>query len=96
MSKTVILQPVVSEKSYNMANSENKYMFYVAPSASKIEIAKAVAGEYKVKVESVNTIVRPGKSKTDWRYSKYTRASDRKKAIVKVKEGDKIEEFFNF
>ncbi|WKZ30759.1 MAG: 50S ribosomal protein L23 [Candidatus Dojkabacteria bacterium] len=96
MKRNAIIQPVISEKSYDMANAQNKYVFYVDPAASKVEIAKAIEGEYKVKVVSVNTTVRPGKIRRDWRYSKSTRISDRKKAVVKLKDGDKIDDFFNF
>lgn len=95
MIKNAIIQPVISEKSYELANAKNKYVFYVEPSASKVEVAKAVEAAYKVSVTAVNTVIRPGKSRTDWRYSKVRRLSDRKKAIVTLKDGDKIDEFFN-
>lgn len=95
MKKSVIIQPVISEKSYEMANTHNKYTFYVDSSSTKIEIAKAVESQYKVAVQSVNTVVKPGKSRTDWRRNRTTRNQDRKKAIVQLKSGSKIDDFFN-
>jgi len=94
-NKVLLLQPVVSEKSYNLANAENKYTFFINLSTSKIEVKKAVEKKYKVKVISVRTIIRPGKMKKDWKTYTKTRASDKKKAVVTLKSGDKIDEFLN-
>jgi len=95
MKNKILIKPVVSEKSYNLANAENKYTFLVDPSASKIEIKKAAEKAYKVKVVSVRTIVRPGKLKKDFKTYTKSRASDRKKAVITLKSGDKIDEFLN-
>lgn len=67
----------------------NKYIFCVSPGANKIEIKKAVEEIYNVKVLKVNTLNMPGK----WRRLRYKRGRtpDWKKAIVTLKEGDKIE-----
>lgn len=67
----------------------NKYLFWVDKSANKIEIKAAVQSIYKVKVDSVNTVMMRGKAKRV-RYSVgYT--PDWKKAIVTIKQGDKID-----
>jgi large subunit ribosomal protein L23 len=95
MENKVIIQPVISEKSYALANSQNKYTFLVHLGANKIEIKKAVEDQYGVKVTSVNTTIRPGKLKTDWRYGTMRRLSDSKKAVVTLKTDDKIDDFFN-
>jgi large subunit ribosomal protein L23 len=95
MESNVVLQPVVSEKSYNLANAENKYTFLVGTSATKIDVKKEVARKYKVGVVSVNSTTRPGKLKTDWARRRKHRRSDMKKVVVKLKKGDKIEEFLN-
>ncbi len=95
MKSNILLQPVISEKSYIMANAMNKYVFLVDHSASKIEIEKEVEKQYKVKVTDVNTVVRPGKLKRNWKTRAQIRRSDEKKAIVTLKKGDKIEEFLN-
>ncbi len=89
------LKPVVSEKSYNQANSLNKYTFLVEGKANKIEIGKSVEEEYKVKVLKVNTTVRPGKMNRDFKTNKKSRQEDVTKAVVTLKKGDKIDEFLN-
>lgn len=93
ISNEIKLQPVISEKTYEMANALNKYTFLVPRGLNKIEVGKAVEKEYKVKVEKVNSIVRPGKMKRDWTSNKKRRKSDMVKMVVTLKEGDKIDEF---
>ncbi|MBF0330664.1 MAG: 50S ribosomal protein L23 [Candidatus Omnitrophica bacterium] len=66
-----------------------QYVFRVAPTATKPDIKKAVEEIYKVKVDSVNVIVVPGKRKRV--RTKYGYTSDWKKAVVTLKEGNKIE-----
>jgi len=68
---------------------KNKYLFWVSKDANKIEIRNAVAAIYKVKVLGVNTMVLPGKNKRV-RYV-VGKTPDWKKAIVTLKEGDKID-----
>ncbi len=94
-SKEIVLKPVVSEKSYSLANESNKYVFFVDSGVNKIEIKNAVEKKYKVKVLSVNIVVKPGKMVRDWKSNKSTRKSDKRKAIVTLKKGDKIDEFLN-
>jgi large subunit ribosomal protein L23 len=94
-NKDFELKPVLTEKSYALANAQNKYTFLVEGKANKIEIAKKIAEEYKVKVDRVNTVVRPGKLKRDLKTYKEYREEDKTKAIVTLKKGDKIDEFFN-
>lgn len=95
MKSSILLQPVISEKSYILANSQNKYVFLVDPKSEKIEIAKEVEKKHKVKVLAVNIITRPGKMRKNWSLNKSYRNEDMKKAIVTLKKGDKIEEFLN-
>lgn len=66
-----------------------KYLFLVAASANKIQIKRAVEEIYKVKVKEVNAFISPGKLKRV-RYQ-LGRTPDFKKAIVTLKEGQKIE-----
>ncbi len=94
-SKDIVVKPVVSEKSYKLANASNKYTFAVENDANKIEIKNAVEAKYKVKVEAVNIVVKPGKMKRDWKTNRKSRKSDIRKAIVTLKKGDKIDEFLN-
>ena len=68
---------------------ENKYIFRVANDANKIQIKQAVEGIYNVTVKTVNTMKVQGK----WRRIRYKegKTPDWKKAIVTLKQGDKIE-----
>ena len=88
--RDIILRPVVSEKSYNLLD-ENKYTFIVAPDANKTEIKIAVEEIFGVKVLSVNTANRQGKSRRT-RYG-MGKTVDTKRAIVTVAEGDRIDIF---
>ena len=67
----------------------NKYQFWTDRTANKIEIRKAVEDIYKIKVDGVNTITMRGKMKRV-RYA-IGRTSDWKKAVVTLKEGNKID-----
>lgn len=88
--RDVILEPVVSEKSYSLLDG-NAYTFVVHPDANKIEIRKAVESIWNVRVVSVNTINRKGKTK---RFRLQTgKRPDTKRAIVKLADGDSIEIF---
>ena len=88
--RDIILRPVVSEKSYNLLD-ENKYTFVVAPDANKTEIKIAIEEIFGVKVLSVNTANRQGKSRRT-RYG-MGKTVDTKRAIVTVAEGDRIDIF---
>jgi len=89
-ARDVLIRPVVSEKSVGLVE-DNKYTFWVSTEANKIEIKFAVEKMFKVKVDNVKTITVKGKEKRVGRYSGFT--PDRKKAIVTLKPGNKIEGF---
>lgn len=89
-AREVLVRPVISEKSVGMVE-ENKYSFWVNPAANKIEVKAAVEKMFKVQVVEVRTISVHGKIKRVGRYSGKT--PDRKKAIVTLKAGDRIEGF---
>ena len=82
--RDVLLAPVVSEKSYGLMD-EGKYTFLVAADANKTEIKIAVEKVFDVKVSSVNTINRKGKTRRT-RYGLGKR-KDTKRAIVTLREG---------
>lgn len=82
--RDVIVAPVVSEKSYNLLD-EGKYTFLVDPRSNKTEIKVAVEQIFDVKVSSVNTINRQGKSQRT-RFGMGKR-KDTKRAIVTLREG---------
>ena len=68
---------------------QRKYLFHVAQTATKIDIKNAVQEIYKVKVQSIHTMMVSGKAKRVRQQLGY--ASDWKKAIVTLREGSKIE-----
>jgi large subunit ribosomal protein L23 len=82
--RDILLAPVVSEKSYNLLD-EGKYTFIVDPSANKTEIKIAIEKVFSVKVASVNTINRKGKTRRT-RFGLGKR-KDTKRAIVTLREG---------
>ncbi|OQB12130.1 MAG: 50S ribosomal protein L23 [Candidatus Omnitrophica bacterium ADurb.Bin205] len=67
---------------------DGKYLFLVYPQANKIQIKRAVEEVYKVKVADVNTFISAGKLKRV-RYH-LGRTPELKKAVVTLKEGQKI------
>lgn len=69
--------------------ADRKYIFEVSVKATKPEIKKAVEEIYHVKVQDINTTVQPGKLKRV--RQELGRTPDWKKAIVTLKEGQKIE-----
>jgi large subunit ribosomal protein L23 len=78
-----------TEKTTRFYEPKNKYLFLVDIDANKSQIKKAIETIYNVKVEKVNTLIQPGKLKRV-RYQE-GKTPDRKKAIVSLKEGYKIE-----
>ena len=85
----IILSPVLTEKSSVMGEAQNKYVFSVSRDANKKEISRSVEELFKVKVEKVNTVTMRGKKKRV-RF-KEGKTPDWKKAIVTLKEGQKID-----
>ena len=82
--RDVLLAPVVSEKSYGLLDS-GKYTFLADPRANKTEIRIAVEQIFGVKVKSVNTLNRSGKTRRT-RFGTGKR-KDTKKAIVTLSRG---------
>ena len=90
--RDVIVEPVVSEKSYGLLDA-NVYTFKVHPDASKPEIRDAVQSIFNVRVTNVNTLNRKGKTKRNRRNWTKGKRPDTKRAIVTLAEGDRIELF---
>lgn len=88
-SYTVIQSLLTSEKGARQQAASNQYLFAVRKNANKIEIRKAVEEIYKVKVDRVNTSIVPGKLKRVRR--ELGKTPEWKKAMVTLKEGQKIE-----
>jgi large subunit ribosomal protein L23 len=93
----IIYRPIVTEKYTNMQDKHRKYAFEVDLSANKLTIAAAVAKKFRVTVTDVQTMNVKGKSKTQLsRKGRFTGSTRHyKKAVVTLKEGDKIDYFEN-
>jgi large subunit ribosomal protein L23 len=91
----VLISPLITEKMTNLATDYGKYGFLVNPKANKIQIAKAIEEKFNVHVTDIKTINHRGKTKTQFRKSgRFTgKTAGYKKAIVTLKEGEKIELF---
>jgi large subunit ribosomal protein L23 len=80
----------VTEKGTMLSGRENQYVLAVDKRANKIDIRYAVEKLFKVKVLNVNTLHVRGKNRRE-RTQQFGKTPDWKKAIVTLKEGDKIE-----
>ena len=80
----------LTEKGSLLAEKENKYVFRVRPHANKLQIKAAIEQLFGKKVLSVNTCNYAGKKKRE-RTANYGRKTHWKKAIVTLKEGDRID-----
>ena len=89
-ARDILVRPLITERTTQLM-AEGKYVFAVAKAANKIEIAKAVAEVFKVKVAKVNTVNVTGKKKRMGRTE--GKRPDYKKAIVKLAPGETIEFF---
>ncbi len=89
-SYTIIKEPHISEKATDLSGM-NKYTFKVYTDANKLEIKKSVEGIYKVDVLDVNIIKAPHKKRRLGRTEGFKKAFT--KALVTIKEGQKIEIF---
>jgi len=86
-----LLQTVqLTEKQSVLTEKLNKYVFRVSPRANKIQIKEAVERLFNKKVLTVNTCNYAGKKKRE-RRADFGRKSHWKKAIVTLKEGEKID-----
>ena len=86
----ILVEPWITEEATRIGEL-NKYVFKVFRNADKKNIKKAVENIYNVQVISINTINVPRKKRMRGRISGWK--SGYKKAIVTLKEGDKIEFF---
>ncbi len=88
----IILRPVITEKSTWLKETNREICFEVDSRANKIEIRKAAESLFKVKIERVRIINKRGKKRRVGRNEGKTK--DWKKAYVKLKEGEKMIEYF--
>ncbi len=87
---TIIRRIRLSEKATLLQEKSNRYVFEVDPRANKLQIKEAIQTLFGKKVVSVNTCNYAGKAKRE-RKADYGRTSHWKKAVVQLKEGEKID-----
>lgn len=88
---SVLKKPALTEKSNELRENSNKYTFLVDLKTNKVEIKQAVKKMFDVDVESVNVSVRRGKIKR--RGMNVGKQANTKRAVVTLKEGQKIKIF---
>ncbi len=89
--RDIIIEPVVSEKSYDLIEHQNTYTFIVDPRSNKTEVKQAIQAIFDVDVIRVNTQNRKGKVKrTGYKVGK---RKDIKRALVTLAEGQSIDLF---
>ena len=88
----VIRRPVITEKSNEMVDAANQYVFDVHQKANKMQVREAVEFIFDVKVKRVNTMVMPAKRGRRGR-SWYVRKKQWKKAVVTLEPGESIKLF---
>lgn len=89
--RSIILRPVVTEKSMREAEQRNTYTFEVHPAANKVEIRRAIEGMFNVAVIDVNTMQVRGKQRRRSYRHRTGHTAQRKKALVTLAEGDRID-----
>ena len=86
---TIIKKPLFTEKGSALKESQNKILVEVARDANKVEIKKSIEEIFKVKVEKVATINMQGKWKRQGR--SLGKRPDKKKAVITLKKGEKLD-----
>ena len=86
---TILKKPLLTEKGGILKEHENKVLIEVAMDANKFDIKRAVEEIFKVKVEKVATIITFGKWKRQGK--SLGKRPDKKKAIVTLKKGEKLD-----
>ncbi len=89
MKLDIIYSPVITEKSSNLAEEKNTYVFKVDKRANKTQIKIAVEEAFGVKVKSVNTLITKPKNKRVGKYTGQTKTY--KKAFITLADGQSIE-----
>jgi large subunit ribosomal protein L23 len=89
---SVLLRPVVSEKSYRLMQ-DGAYVFVVSPEATSSDVRRAVEETFGVHVKKVNTLNRKGKLRRNRRTNTLGRRMSTRRAVVTLVPGDRIDLF---
>ena len=87
---SVLIEPIITEAA-TASIENNKYIFKISERANKVQVKAAIEKIYKVKVDKVNTVSLPKKARSRGRIPGWKSAY--RKAIVTLKEGNKIDVF---
>jgi large subunit ribosomal protein L23 len=91
LHRSIILQPLVTEKSMRESAELGKYTFKVASAANKIQIARAIESIFNVRVTAVHTMNIHGKARRRSARYRMGKTSRWKKAIVTLAAGSSID-----
>jgi large subunit ribosomal protein L23 len=89
-AKDIILKPLITEKASGQIGGQNRYSFKVNRLANKNQIKRAIGEIFGVKVKSVKTVIIKGKTRKTVRRGKKIFLPAWKKALIELKEGEKI------
>jgi len=97
MKLEILHRPVVTEKFTKLGEKLNQYAFIVDRNANKLEIKKAVEEMYDIEIVDVNTMQYAGKNRSRFTKTGVIKGRTKafKKAIVTLKEGEKIDFYSN-
>ena len=90
-TESIIRRPIFLTEKSNTLRGQNQVVFEVLRGANKIQIKTAVQNLFKVKVESVNTMIYRGKDRRMGRG--YAKMQNWKKAVVTLADGENIDFF---
>lgn len=91
MTNIIALKPIITEKALAAQQTLDKYAFWVGLKANKNQIASSFKLVFGIKPLKIQTIILKGKTKTNWKTRKTSQKSDRKKAVLTLPKGTKIE-----
>ncbi|MBP9150681.1 MAG: 50S ribosomal protein L23 [Flavobacteriales bacterium] len=93
----ILVKPLITEKMTDQATKLGQYGFVVNRKANKVEVKQAIEKMYGVNVQSVNTMIIPGKKRSRNTKSKFIvgRTSAVKKAIITLAKGETIDFYSN-
>lgn len=91
--RVIIKRPILTEKTYKLANDNNQYTFEVSNDADKKQVARAIEDKFNVEVKDVKIINILGKTKRFGAARKAGKRSDIKKAVVTLNPKQSIDLF---
>lgn len=86
----VLIRPLITEKSVALS-AQNRYIFEVSMQATKGAIVDELKNVFNVDATEVRTLIMPGKKRRISKTNRFGKTAKRKKAIVTLKEGQKID-----